>query len=89
MEFRSLKRRAGVAEETLRIKKELLNDAEQEYEEEHRSFTIFSQRLEEKWEQRFDALARLAQDAGVRHKELRLSICSRGEQRRWSSRELR
>ena len=44
-----MKRRAGVAEEALRIKKERLDEAEQEYEEEHRIFTKFSQRLEEKW----------------------------------------
>ena len=34
-EMRTLKRRAGVAEEALRIKKERLDEAEQEYEEEH------------------------------------------------------
>ena len=34
-ELRSLKRRAGVAEEALRIKKERLDEARQEYEEEH------------------------------------------------------
>ena len=33
-ELRSLKRRAGVAEEALRIKKEWLDEAEQEHEEE-------------------------------------------------------
>ena len=54
-ELRSLKRRAGVAEQSLaierqavQIKKERLDEAEQEYEEEHRSFTVFSKRLEEK-----------------------------------------
>ena len=43
-ELRKLKRRAGIAEETLRIKKERLQEAEQEYEEEHQTFTIFSKR---------------------------------------------
>ena len=43
-ELRSLKRRAGVAEEALRIKKERLDDAEQFYEEEHRTFTHHSQK---------------------------------------------
>ena len=76
-ELRSLKRRAGVAEQSLaierqavQIKKVRLDEAEQEYEEEHRSFTVFSKRLEEKWEQRFDALARLAHDAGVRREDI-------------------
>ena len=46
---RKLKRRLGVAEETVRIKRERLDEAEQEYEEEHRTFTVFSKRLEEKW----------------------------------------
>jgi hypothetical protein len=32
-ELRQLKRRAGIAEETVRIKKERLDEAEQEYEE--------------------------------------------------------
>ena len=64
-ELRLLKRRAGVAEETLRIKRERLDDAEKEYEEEHRTFTVFSKQLEQKWEQRYDALARLVRDAGV------------------------
>ena len=41
-ELRSMKRRAGIAEETLRIKKERLDEVEQEYEEEHRTFTVFS-----------------------------------------------
>ena len=36
-----MKRRAGVAEEGLRIKKERLDEVVQEYEEEHRTFTIF------------------------------------------------
>ena len=69
-ELRSLKRRAGVAEEALRIKKEWLDEAEQEHEEEYSTLTYFSKQLEEKWEQRFDALARLAQDAGVRHEDV-------------------
>ena len=76
-ELRDLKRRAGVAEETVRIKKERLDEAEQrrdeaeqEYEEEHRTFTVFSKQLEEKWEQRFDALARLGRDAGVRVEDI-------------------
>ena len=69
-ELRSLKRRAGVAEEALRIKKERLNDAEQEYQEEHRTFTVFSQRLQEKWEQRFETLAQLARDAGVQQEDI-------------------
>ena len=37
----------------------------QEYEEDHRSFTTFSQDLADKWEQRFEALATLARAAGV------------------------
>jgi uncharacterized OsmC-like protein len=69
-ELRALKRRVGVAEETVRIKKERLEEAEQEYDEEHRTFTVFSQQLEEKWEQRFDALSRLACDAGVRCEDI-------------------
>ena len=69
-ELRSLKRRAGIAEEEVRIKMERLDEAEQEYEEEHRTFTIFSKHLEEKWEQRFDVLARLARDAGVRPEDI-------------------
>ena len=69
-ELRSLKRRAGVAEEALRIKKEWLDEAEQEHEEEYSTLTYFSKQLEEKWEQRFDALARLAQDAGMRHEDV-------------------
>ena len=69
-ELRELKRRAGIAEEAVRIKKERLDEAEQEYEEEHRTFTVFSNRLEEKWEQRFEALARLALDAGVRQEDI-------------------
>eukprot|EP00966_Prymnesium_polylepis_P132461 3062431-Prymnesium_polylepis.1 len=64
-DVRQLKRRAGVAEEAVRIKKEQLDEAAQEYEEEHRTFTAFSKQLEEKWEQRFDALARLACAFGV------------------------
>ena len=44
MELRTLKRRAGVAEEQVRIKKQLLEETEQEYEEEHRTFTCFSKR---------------------------------------------
>ena len=59
-EVRGMKRRLGIAEEALRIKKERLEDAVQEYDEEHNTFTIFSKRLEEKWEQRFDAVAALA-----------------------------
>ena len=65
-----LKRRAGIAEETVRFKKERLDDAEQEYEDEHRTFTCFSKQLEEKWEQRFDALVRLALAAGVRNEDM-------------------
>ena len=65
MDARSLKRRLGVAEETVRIKKERLEEAEGEYEEEHATFTAFSKRLEEKWEQRFDALAAIAAGAGI------------------------
>ena len=49
---RSLKRRVGVAEPALRqlCKKERLDEAMQEYEEEHTTFTVFSKQLEEKWE---------------------------------------
>ena len=65
MDARSLKRRLGIAEETIIAKKERFEDAEEEYEDEHRTFTAFSKRLEEKWEQRFDALAALAANAGV------------------------
>jgi hypothetical protein len=54
-----MKRRAGVAEEGLRIKREQLEEATREYkvEEEHNSFAKFSQRSVQKWEQRFNALA--------------------------------
>ena len=69
-EVSSLKRRVFFAEEGVRIKKERLDEATQEYEEEHTTFTIFSKQLEQKWEQRFDALARLAQDAGVRREDV-------------------
>ena len=69
-EVRVLKRRAGIAEETVRFKKERLDDAEQEYEDEHRTVTCFSKQLEEKWEQRFDALVRLALAAGVRNEDM-------------------
>ena len=62
---RTLKRQLGVAEETVRIKKERLEEAEEAHDEDHRTFTTFSTRLQEKWEQRFDALAALAADAGV------------------------
>ena len=65
-----MKRRLGIAEEAVRIKKERLDAAEQEYDEEHRAFTVFSQRREEKWEQRFDALAALARAAGVRSEDI-------------------
>ena len=41
-EVRRMKRRLGIAEEALRIKKERLEDAVQEYDEEHKTFTIFS-----------------------------------------------
>ena len=67
---RSLKRRLGVAEETVRIKKEQFEQAEKCFEEEHSSFTSFSKRLEEKWEQRFDSLAVLAAGAGVRAEDI-------------------
>ena len=69
-ELRTLKRRVGIAEEALYIKKERLQEAEQEFEEEHSTFTVFSKRLEEKWEQRFDALARLARDDAVRKEDI-------------------
>ena len=68
--IRGMKRRLGIAEEALRIKKERLEDAVQEYDEEHRTFTIFSKRLEEKWEQRFDAVAALARASGVRSEDI-------------------
>ena len=45
-----LKRRAGITDEIVRFKKERLDDAEQEYEDEHPTFTCFSKQLEEKWE---------------------------------------
>ena len=45
-----MKRRLGIAEEAVRIKKERLEDAQQEYDEEHKTFTMFSKRLEEKWD---------------------------------------
>ena len=69
-EVRRMKRRLGIAEEALRIKKERLEDAVQEYDEEHKTFTIFSKRLEEKWEQRFDAVAALARASGVRSEDI-------------------
>ena len=69
-EVRGMKRRLGVAEETVRIKKERLEVAVQEYDEEHRTFTMFSKRLEEKWEQRFHAVAALARAAGVRFEDI-------------------
>ena len=65
MDMRRLKRQLGIAEESTRIKKERLEEGERFYDEEHSTFTSFSKRLEEKWEQRFDALAALARDAGV------------------------
>ena len=52
---RSLKRRLGVAEELVRIKKECIEENNELYDEEHRNFTKFSKRLEAKWEQRFVA----------------------------------
>ena len=67
---RSLKRRLGVAEELVRIKKECIEENNELYDEEHRNFTKFSKRLEAKWEQRFDALAQLAQDAGVKREDI-------------------
>ena len=42
VELRTLKRRAGVAEETVRVKMERLDAVAQEYEEEHRTFTNLS-----------------------------------------------
>ena len=69
-ELRTLKRRADIAEEEVRIKRERLGQAEQYYEEEHRTFTLFSKRLEEKWEQRFNKLAALASHAGVRPEDI-------------------
>ena len=33
----------------MRIKRERLDEAEQEYEEEHRTFTVFSKRLEQNY----------------------------------------
>ena len=69
-EVRRMKRRLGIAEEALRIKKERLEDAVQEYDEEQKTFTIFSKRLEEKWEQRFDAVAALARASGVRSEDI-------------------
>ena len=69
-EVRGMKRRLGIAEEALRIKKERLEDAVQEYDEEHKTFTIFIKRLEEKWEQRFDAVAALARASGVRSEDI-------------------
>ena len=69
-EVRRMKRRLGIAEEALRIKKERLEDAVQEYDEEHKTFTIFSKRLEEKWEQRFDAVSALARASGVRSEDI-------------------
>ena len=41
-----LKRRLGIVEENVLIKKERLDDAQKEYEEEHRTFTVFSKRLD-------------------------------------------
>ena len=74
---RSLRRRAGIAEENVRIKKEQLVEAkeqlveaEEQYDEEHRTFTAFSKKLEEKWEQRFNALAVLAHGAGVQTEDI-------------------
>ena len=69
-ELRVLKRRAGIAEEVARIKKERLDEAEQFYEEEHRTFMSFLQRREEVWEQRFELLARMASAAGVQHEDI-------------------
>ena len=62
-EARGKKRRLGIAEEALRIKKERLEDAEQEYEEEHQTFTVFSKRLEEKIVTAQVMQARLADNA--------------------------
>ena len=69
MDARSLKRRLGVAEETIAVKwskRRGSEEAEEVYEEEHRTFTTFSKQLEEKWEQRFDAIAALAANAKKR-----------------------
>jgi len=75
-EVRGMKRKLGVAQETVRVKSERLKEAEQGrdeaeelYQEEHRSFAV-SKRDEEKWEQRFNALAAMARAAGVRSEEI-------------------
>ena len=47
-----------------------LNASQQVQEVEHNRLSRASQQLEGKWEQRFDALARLARDAGVRSEEI-------------------
>ena len=76
-EVRSMKRKLGMAEETVHVKSERLQEAERRrgeaeelYEEEHTSFTKFSKLNEDKWEQRFDTLAAMARAAGVQSEEI-------------------
>ena len=68
--LRSLQRRLGVAQETTRMKQEQLQQAEEEYDDEHSTFVRFQARTEEKWAQRYDALAALAERAGVAADEI-------------------
>ena len=62
-ELRELKRCAGVAEEAVSMKKRL-DEAEERLED---TAAVLAER--DKREQRFDALARLAREAGARHED--------------------
>ena len=63
-ELRELKRCAGVAEEAVSMKKLRLDEAEERLED-----TAAELAERDKWEQRFDALARLVREAGARHED--------------------
>ena len=64
-ELRERKRCAGVAEEAVSMKKQRLDEAEERLED---TAAVLAERY--KWEQRFDALARLAREAGARHEDI-------------------
>ena len=69
-EFRSLKRRAGIADEPAHFKRERLHVAGQEFPEEKCNFVDFGLQSEAEWKRRFSALAQLARDAGVRDEDI-------------------
>ena len=62
---RTLQRRLGLAQESLLVKKERLEEAEQCHQEDQQTFTMFNQELQDKWELRFNRLAAAAKAAGV------------------------